>query len=60
MVKCPKCKVKVSKPIKTWKYGLFTVQVYCCNCGTDFREYTKEGKHSFTLKLEKGKGFIKA
>jgi hypothetical protein len=26
----------------------------------DFREYTLKGKHSFTLKVKKGKGFVKA
>jgi len=54
MVKCPNCKREVTK------YGQFTVQAYSCDCGTDFREYTKAGKHSFTLKLKKGKGFVKA
>jgi hypothetical protein len=30
-------------------------------CKTQFREYCdKDGKHSFTLKLQKGKGYIKA
>lgn len=48
------------KPKKSWTYGLFKVQAYSCDCGTDFREYTKAGKHSFTLKLKKGKGFVKA
>jgi len=60
MVKCPNCKREVTKPKKTWKYGQFTVQAYLCDCGTDFREYTKAGKHSFALKLKKGKGFVKA
>jgi len=60
MVKCPNCKGEVRKPKKTWKYGQFTVEAYSCECGTDFREYTKAGKHSFTLKLKKGKGFLKA
>lgn len=60
MVKCPNCKKEHTKLRKTWKYGQFTVQAYSCDCGTDFREYTREGKHSFTLKLKKGKGFIKA
>jgi len=61
MTKCPNCRKDLAKPQKTWKYGQFTVQAYSCdNCHTDFREYTKEGKHSFTLKLKKGKGYIKA
>jgi len=61
MVKCPNCKKEVSKPKKTWTYGRFAVQAYSCgNCGTEFREYMQAGKHSFTLKLKKGKGYIKA
>jgi len=61
MVKCPNCKREIQKPNKTWKYGAFTVQACTCsNCKTDFREYTKAGKHSFTLKLKKGKGYVKA
>ena len=59
MVTCPNCKKEVSKPEKTWTYEPFTVQAYSCDCGTDFREYTKAGKHSFMLKVKKGKGFIK-
>jgi DNA-directed RNA polymerase subunit RPC12/RpoP len=51
----------VIKPDKTWKYRVFKAEAYVCsNCGTKFREYTKNGKHSFTLKLQKGKGYIKA
>jgi hypothetical protein len=50
-----------NKPEKTWKYGVFTVRVFSCeNCGTKFRDYAKNGKHSFTLKLQKGKGYVKA
>jgi transposase-like protein len=62
MAKCPKCKKEVTKPDKKWKYGRFTVQAYTCdNCKTQFREYyDKNGKHSFTLKLQKGKGYTKA
>ena len=60
MVKCPACKKEFDKYKKTWKYGRFQVRAYTCECGTDFREYTQAGKHSFTLKLKKGKGFIRA
>jgi transposase-like protein len=62
MAKCPNCKTENPNPTKTWKYGIFTVKAYTCkNCQTQFREYyDKNGKHSFTLKLMKGKGFIKA
>jgi len=61
MPKCPKCKTEVAKPAKNWKYGIFTVQAYSCsNCKTQFREYNRKGKHSFTLKLQKGKGYRKA
>ena len=59
MVKCPNCKKEVNTPEKTWKYGQFTVQAYSCDCGMRFREYTKDGKHSFMLKLQKGKGYVK-
>lgn len=60
MAKCPNCKKQNDKPRKKWKYGQFTVQAYSCDCGTEFRDYIQEGKHSFTLKLKKGKGFVKA
>ena len=61
MATCPNCKKEVNKPSKTWKYGPFTVKAYSCpNCGVQFRDYTREGKHSFALKLQKGKGYIKA
>jgi len=60
MVKCPDCKKELTKPNKTWKYRMFTAQFYRCgNCGAEFREYTKNGKHSFTLKYQKGKGYRK-
>jgi len=55
MTKCPDCKKEMAKPVKTWKYGQFTVQAYLCSCGTKFRDYSQKGKHSFTLKLQKGK-----
>jgi hypothetical protein len=38
---------------KKWKYGQFDVEAYTCECGTDFREYKREGQHSFTLKKSK-------
>jgi len=60
MTQCPNCKKEIGRPTKAWKYGKFRVQVYLCNCGTRFREYTRDGKHSFMLKFEKGRGFIKA
>lgn len=60
MAKCPTCKKDVSKHQKAWKYGQFNVKAYTCECGTTFREYTLKGKHSFTLKKKKGKGFVKA
>ena len=61
MVKCPNCKKEIAKPKKSWTYGSFKVQAYSCdNCCTDFREYTKAGKHSFTLRLKEGKGYVKA
>jgi lysyl-tRNA synthetase class I len=60
LVKCPKCGKTQTKPKKEWKYGHFMVQAYSCECGTDFREYTQAGKHSFMLKFQKGKGFVRA
>jgi len=61
MVNCPDCGKEVTKPAKTWKYGRFMAHAYLCgNCGTQFREYTRNGKHSFTLKLQKGRGYVKA
>ena len=59
MAKCPNCKNEIAKPDKTWKYGQFTVQAYLCSCGTKFRDYSQKGKHTFTLKLQKGKGYRK-
>jgi hypothetical protein len=61
MVKCPKCKKEIAKSKKSWIYGQFEVRLYSCdNCGTDFREYTRAGKHSFTLKCGKGNRWTKA
>jgi transposase-like protein len=61
MVKCPNCRREVAKHDKKWKYGKFCVDVFTCkNCNTKFREYTKNGKHSFTLMLKKGKGYVRA
>jgi len=62
MAKCPNCKTENPTPNKKWKYGIFAVNAYTCeNCKTQFREYLdKNGKNSFTLKLQKGKGYIKA
>jgi len=62
MAKCPECKKEVTKPSKKWKYSIFMVESFECDCGTTFREYSKSGKHSHTLKFTKGKhkGFVKA
>jgi C4-type Zn-finger protein len=59
MAKCPSCGKEAAKSKKTWKYGQFIVEVYDCKCGTRFRDYSQNGKHSFTLKLSKGKGYRK-
>ena len=57
MTNCPNCKKELAEPQKTWKFGQFTVKAYLCsNCGTDFREYHKAGKHTFTLKRAKRAG----
>ena len=55
MAKCPNCKKEISKPKKSWTDGIFKVDAYSCECGTGFREYSKAGKHSFTLELQKGR-----
>ncbi|MCJ7560905.1 hypothetical protein MUO79_09880 [Candidatus Bathyarchaeota archaeon] len=58
---CPNCKKEAGNTDKVWKYGRFQVKAFMCkNCGTQFREYTINGKYAFTLKLEKGKGYKKA
>ena len=59
MAKCPSCGKEVSKLEKKWKYSKFTVSAYLCDCGTVFRDYAEDGKHRFTLKYQKGKGFRK-
>jgi uncharacterized protein with PIN domain len=61
MAVCPNCRTNVTKQSKSWKYGQFTVNAYVCpKCNMRFWEYYKNGKHSFTLKFEKGKEFVKA
>jgi len=61
MAKCPNCKAESPNPAKTWKYGIFTVKAYICkNADTVQRILDRKGKHSFTLKLMKVKGYIKA
>ena len=53
MVKCPDCKKEFDKRAKMWNYGQFKVEAYACECGTDLREYSIKGKHSFFLKKSK-------
>jgi len=62
MGKCPECKKEVVKPSKKWKYSRYTVEHFECDCGTNFRQYSKEGKLSHTLKYKKGKDkhYVKA
>jgi hypothetical protein len=63
MTKCPECKKEVAKSSKKWKYRQFAVEAFKCgSCGTKFREYSSNGKHSFTLKFRKGKDkrFVRA
>jgi predicted RNA-binding Zn-ribbon protein involved in translation (DUF1610 family) len=60
MGRCPNCGGESGKPEKTWKYSIFTVQAYICpKCGTRYRDYYRGERHSFTLKREKGKGYVK-
>jgi len=49
MAKCPKCNAEVANPVKDWKYGVFTVKMYRCNCGNEFREYQRKGTLRFML-----------
>lgn len=60
MGKCPDCMKEYKQHKKKWKYASFDVEAYTCECGTDFREYTSKGKHSFTMKRKKGKRWEKA
>ncbi len=60
MVKCPNCRMELENPKKRWKYAQFVVHAYSCNCGAQFRDYIKNGKRSFILKFQKGKGFVRA
>ena len=60
MAKCPACKKEFEEHTEAWKFGQFDVKAYTCECGTGFREYHLKGKHSFTLKISEGKGFVKA
>lgn len=39
---------------KNWKYGVFTVKMYRCPCGNQFREYFKGNKLSFILSAHNG------
>lgn len=69
MVKCPDCRSELTRPRKSWIYGVFRVEAYSCDCGTNFQEYTsihvivlpssgsapKLEKHSFILKWENGR-----
>jgi lysyl-tRNA synthetase class I len=59
MVRCPDCKKENARPFKKWKYGQFDAAAFRCTCGTEFREYTRDGKHSFALKRKKGERFVK-
>jgi hypothetical protein len=56
-----RCRKEAAKPSKKWKYVVLTVERFECNYGTEFREYSTNGKHDFTLKFKKGKdkGFIR-
>lgn len=60
MVKCPACKREFDKTTKSWNFGQFTVDSYACECGTDLREYSVNGKRSFFLKKsKKDKNWVK-
>jgi hypothetical protein len=53
MVRCPACKREFDRYKKAWSYGQFRVEAYSCECGTDLRDYSIGGKHSFFLKKSK-------
>jgi hypothetical protein len=53
MVKCPDCMREQREQKKKWKFGKFDVEAYSCECGTDLRTYSAEGKPSFALKKNK-------
>lgn len=56
MVKCPKCGKENTKPLKEWAFAAFIVKKFeCSNCKANFRDYSKQGKTSFTLILKDGK-----
>jgi transposase-like protein len=60
MVKCPKCGSENAKPTKEWKYALFQVKKFDCQkCKAKFRDYSKQGKHNFTLIYVDGVGYRK-
>jgi lysyl-tRNA synthetase class I len=54
LAKCPRCQTEVAEPLKSWKYGIFTVKMYKCSCGNQFREYLREGRVKFTLSAHDG------
>jgi hypothetical protein len=55
MIRCPNCDNELVNPDKTWKYNVWDVQFFICdNCEARVREYTRNGRHSFTLMLIDG------
>jgi hypothetical protein len=68
-MKCPKCGKNKKIPNKSWQYGIFKVDTYSCDCGTQFRVYKslfldwdentsgkhKIEEHKFILQLENGR-----
>jgi major membrane immunogen (membrane-anchored lipoprotein) len=62
MSKCPNCGNSNNKPVKTWKHGIFTANAHICgNFKTEYINYfDKKEKHKFTIKVQKGKSYIKA
>jgi hypothetical protein len=61
MAICPNCKTTELIKVKAGSMVKLVANAYVCpKCNTRFWEYYRDGKHSFTLKFEKGKGFVKA
>ena len=51
---------EVAKIKNSWRFGIFNVEAFSCECGTNFRSFKKDGIERFKLKKSKGsKSFIK-
>jgi len=57
MNKCSNGGSSNTKPVKTWKHGIFTVNAHVCgNCKTEYIDYLdKKGKTEIYIKTPKRK-----